>query len=122
MGEDREANDGETSYTVESYSYNITYARRASDGALLRVINDKEITYIRESYSNHIHYAYRVGDERLLRELFLQIIEIEKALRDIVDFQAAHGIIPKSIDTREATFTQALSVLDSRGIGSINLK
>ncbi len=122
MGEDRGANDEGTTYTVESYSYNITYARRAKDGALLRVINDKEITYIRESYSNHIHYAYRAGDERLLRELFLQIIEIEKALREIVDFQAARGIIPKSIDTREATFMQALNVLDSRGLDAINLK
>jgi 2-phospho-L-lactate guanylyltransferase (CobY/MobA/RfbA family) len=122
MGEDRASNDEETFYTLETYIYNVSYARRSRDGARLRVLNDSQATYIRESYSNHIHYAHRVGDEELLRKIFLQTIEIEKALREIVDFQAEHGIIPKSIDTREETFAQALAVLNEQGIEAIRLQ
>ena len=88
----------------------------------MRVINDIEILFIRESYSNYISYAYRTKDEVLFRRIILQTIEIEKTLREIVDFQAENGIIKKSVDTREATFIQALNVLDTYGLDAINLK
>jgi len=122
MGEDRASNDENTSYTMETYIYSVSYARRSRDGVRLRVLNDSQIIYIRESYSNHIHYAHRVGDEELLRQILLRTIEIEKTLREIVDFQAENGIIPKSIDTREDAFAQALATLDEHGLEAIRLR
>ncbi|PIR98247.1 MAG: hypothetical protein COT89_00880 [Candidatus Colwellbacteria bacterium CG10_big_fil_rev_8_21_14_0_10_42_22] len=87
-----------------------------------RIINDAEILYLRESYSNHLHYAHHIRDEALFRRFILRTIEIEKALKEIINFQAENGLIKRSVDTRETTFTQALSVLNQYGLDAINLK
>ncbi|MBU2101490.1 O-antigen ligase family protein [Patescibacteria group bacterium] len=87
-----------------------------------RVISDMDILNIRESYSNHLLYAHYTNNEVLFRKFILQTIEIEKALREIIDFQVENGLIKRSVDTREATFVQALSVLDQYGLDAINLK
>ena len=122
LGDGGVGDNAETRYAIDNYSNVITYARPTVGGGSLRVINDIEILFIRESYSNYISYAYRTKDEVLFRRIILQTIEIEKTLREIIDFQAKNGIIEKSVDTREETFMQALNILDTYGLDAINLK